>query len=83
MFAVSSLRFLPMLGCALMMLVCVGPMLSQRVRRVPRPAPTLQQPEAAPSDTVRADEIAALRSEVAELRAQLEGRPSVPDQVGR
>lgn len=59
------LRFLPLLGCSLMMLVCVGPMLFRRNRRDAQPV--------APQD-----EIAELRDEVAALRRRVSGQPADP-----
>lgn len=69
MFAASVASFAPLLGCGLMMVVCMGPMLSQRVRGWFHGGDS----EAAPgvsSDAGTAAEVAALRREVAELRAQ-------------
>lgn len=68
MFAASVAGFLPLLGCGLMMLVCMGPMLSQRVRGwFHREADADASPGVA-SDAGTAAEVAALRREVAELR---------------
>ena len=57
------LRLLPLLGCSLMMLFCVGPMLFHRNRHGTPPLP----PQ---------DEMAQLRAEVDTLRRHLSTEPA-------
>lgn len=69
MFAVSVGSFAPLLGCGLMMVVCMGPMLSQRVWGWFRRGDRTEVAQGLAPDAGTAAELAALRREVGELRS--------------
>lgn len=66
MFAASIASFIPLLGCGLMMLVCMGPMLSQRVRGWFHMGASTPESSGVAPDAGTAAEVAELRAQRAE-----------------
>lgn len=65
MLAAAWFQIAALSGCVLMLVACMGPMVSQRIRQRP---PKAETPPASPS--LQEVEIAALRRELERLRSQ-------------